>query len=152
MRALSLPEIYLLTGMAIGLCLALGAARGLGPRRLLFCGLAIIALLLLIPLAVRFGPLSLGLPLTAAAIALAGFLCALRLFRRASAAWPRPLALLAGAAIGVYAAAGVAMPWLWPSGRQSDQIIYQQGLIVMALPMLLGAVLGARRRRPRQRP
>lgn len=138
MRAVSLPEIYLLTGMGLGVAVALMAARGLGPRRLALCGLAIVGALLLITVVVRLAPLSLGLPLTGGAVMLGGFACAFRLFRRA-----RPwLRLLGGAALAGYAAAGVVLLVWGHLPGQSAAIIIQQGLVVLALPMLAGAVAG----------
>lgn len=139
MRAVSLPEIYVLTGMALGVAMALMAARGLGPRRLALCGLAIAGVVLLIPLVVRLGPLSLGLPLTGGAMMVAGFACAFRLFHRARFF---RLRLLGGAALVAYAAAGgILLVWGHLPG-QSAAIIIQQGLVVLALPMLAGAVAG----------
>ena len=142
MRVLSLPELYLLTGMALGVVVALAAARGLGPRRLAVCGMVIMGAWLLIPVVVRFGPLSLGLPLTGGAVVLGGFACAFRLFRQGGL-WRLPV----GAALAGYAAAGVLMPRLLPLPGQSAAIIYTQGLVVLALPLLAGALVGAWRGR-----
>ena len=146
---LRLAEIYVLTGMALGLGLACAAAFGLTFRRLLIACAACVAGALLIPVAARYSPVSIGLPLTGGAVMLGGFLCALRLVRRGRRSGPRVWVWLTAGGIAAYAAAGVLLPMFWPSAVRSDVFIYQQALIVLALPMLLGAAFGLWVARPR---
>lgn len=139
---MTLAEAYILTGIALGLGVALLAALGLRRRvALMFAGLCV-GMALLIPVLTRLTPINIGLPLTGACVMLGGFLVAFRLMRRAGTR----LRLLAGAVIAAYAGAGWVLPVLFPTHARSDVFIYQQGLIVLALPMLLGAALGSLRR------
>lgn len=139
---MTLAEAYILTGIALGLGVALLAALGLRRRvALMFAGLCV-GMALLIPVLTRLTPINIGLPLTGACVMLGGFLVAFRLMRRAGTR----LRLLAGAVIAAYAGAGWVLPVLFPTHARSDVFIYQQGLIVLALPMLLGAALGCLRR------
>ena len=139
---MTLAEAYILTGIALGLGVGLLAALGLRRRvALMFAGLCV-GMALMIPVLTRLTPISIGLPLTGACVMLGGFVVAFRLMRRAS---PR-LRLLAGAVIAAYAGAGWVLPVLFPTHARTDVFIYQQGLIVLALPMLLGAALGCLRR------
>ena len=139
---MTLAEAYILTGIALGLGVALLAALGLRRRvALMFAGLCV-GMALLIPVLTRLTPINIGLPLTGACVMLGGFLVAFRLMRRAGTR----LRLLAGAVIAAYAGAGWVLPVLFPTHARTDVFIYQQGLIVLALPMLLGAALGSLRR------
>lgn len=139
---MTLAEAYILTGIALGLGVALLAALGLRRRvALMFAGLCV-GMALLIPVLTRLTPINIGLPLTGACVMLGGFLVAFRLMRRAGTR----LRLLAGAVITAYAGAGWVLPVLFPTHARTDVFIYQQGLIVLALPMLLGAALGSLRR------
>ena len=139
---MTLAEAYILTGIALGLGVALLAALGLRRRvALMFAGLCV-GMALLIPVLTRLTPINIGLPLTGACVMLGGFLVAFRLMRRAGTR----LRLLAGAVITAYAGAGWVLPVLFPTHARTDVFIYQQGLIVLALPMLLGAALGCLRR------
>lgn len=139
---MTLAEAYILTGIALGLGVALLAALGLRRRvALMFAGLCV-GMALLIPVLTRLTPINIGLPLTGACVMLGGFLVAFRLMRRAGTR----LRLLAGAVIAAYAGAGWVLPVLFPTHARTDVFIYQQGLIVLALPMLLGAALGCLRR------
>lgn len=137
-----LADAYLLTGLAIGLSIALVAGFGLGRRRMLIFFAVIVLIAVLIPVAVRLSPLSIGLPLIGLSLMLGGFLCALRVIRRGMRVWPRRRVLLVTGGVAAYALAGVVLPWIFPTGARSDVFVYQQGLIVLALPMLCGAVLG----------
>ena len=139
---MTLAEAYILTGIALGLGVALLAALGLRRRvALMFAGLCV-GMALMIPVLTRLTPINIGLPLTGACVMLGGFLVAFRLMRRAGTR----LRLLAGAVIAAYAGAGWVLPVLFPTHARTDVFIYQQGLIVLALPMLLGAALGCLRR------
>ncbi|NHF71598.1 hypothetical protein [Paracoccus xiamenensis] len=137
----TLAEIYVLTGMGLGLGVTLIAALGVRMRHaLIFAGLCV-GMVLLIPVLARISPFSIGLPLTGACVMLGGFLVAFRLMWRAGLA----LRLFAGGAVAAYAGAGWLLPLLFPTDARSDVFVYQQGLILLALPMLLGAATGALR-------
>ena len=139
---MTLAEAYILTGLALGLLVTLLAGLGLRTRHALIFGGLCLGMGLLIPVVVRVSPLSIGLPLTGACVMLGGFLVAFRLMAGAAGA----VRLAAGAAIAAYAGAGWLLPVLFPTDARSDVFIYQQGLVVLALPMLLGAALGCLRR------
>ena len=139
----TLSEAYILTGIALGLAVTLLAALGLRARYALIVAGLCLGMALLIPVLARISPVSIGLPLTGACVMLGGFLVAFRLIGWAGLR----LRLLAGAVIAAYAGAGWLLPLLFPTEARSDVFIYQQGLIVLALPMLLGAAMGALRPR-----
>ena len=139
---MTLAEAYILTGIVLGLGVTLILALGLQLRQaLIFLGLCV-GMALLIPVLARISPISVGLPLTGASVMLGGFLVSFQLMRRAGLR----LRLLMGAVIAAYAGAGWVLPVLFPTHARTDVFVYQQGLIVLALPMLLGATLGCLRR------